>query len=90
MQGVGGLVGPVGLFVVDPGQDHGVVVEVLEAAGGQEGLGGAVVGAGEGGGHGAGVGGVGVEADVGVDRVVGHGGGARFGFGPGWWVGRVR
>lgn len=37
VEGLGGLVGPVGLFVVDPGQDHGVFVELLEAARGEHG-----------------------------------------------------
>ena len=44
--------------MIDVGQDHGVVVERLEAAGGQESLGGAVMGASEV----SGVGGVDVES----------------------------
>ncbi|WP_329343636.1 hypothetical protein OG252_45180 [Streptomyces sp. NBC_01352] len=43
VQSVGGLPGPVRLLAIDPGQDHGALVERVEAAGGQEGLGGAAV-----------------------------------------------
>ncbi|MEU9734461.1 hypothetical protein [Streptomyces sp. NPDC048002] len=80
-----GLIGPVGLFMVDAGQDHGVFVEGLEAPAGQESVRGVRQGAGEVSDDGTGVGGVGVEAD---EDVGGHGGAGSIRSGPSSGVGR--
>lgn len=71
-----GLVGVVGLLVVDAGQDEGHAVDPAEAAVGQDGFRevSTGLGAGEGGGHGAAVVGVAGEEDVGFGEAgLGHG-----------------
>lgn len=68
---LGRLFGPVGLLVIDAGQDQGVLGHDGPVGGLQAHVGDVGLGAGQGSGHGTGVGGVDVEADVRVDGLGG-------------------